>query len=66
MLAKLPNEKHPIQILQSLEHIVFGLNQENIESSVELTLNFYDAHNPISFHYLICNLIYSSCVCTKM
>ena len=45
--------------LKSLEKIIFDLNEDNINESVELTIGFYDDEFPYSFNLVICRLVYS-------
>ena len=40
--------------------IVFNLNEENIEYSVQQTMNLFDANSPYSFNLTICKLIYTA------
>ena len=46
------------RILDVLEQIIFKLNEENIESSVQQTMNLFDANFPYSFNVVICRLIH--------
>ena len=43
-----------LKIFQSLEQIIFGLNENNINESVESSLGFYDKEFPYSFNFIIC------------
>ena len=49
-----------IQILNTLEQIVFNLNDENLEFSVRQTMNFFDANFPYSFNLIICMLVHTA------
>ena len=54
------NKSHNIQILITLEQIVFNLNDENLEFSVQQTMNLFDANFPYSFNLAICMLIHAA------
>ena len=49
-----------MQISQSLESIVFGLNEENIEASVQSTNNLFVDIFPYTFNLLVSKFIYSA------
>ena len=53
------NKSIIIQILTELEQVVFNLNYENFELSVQQTMDLFDANFPYSFNFAICMLIYS-------
>ena len=54
------NQQSSIQILTALEQIVFNLNDENLELSVQQTMYFFDANFPYSFNFVICMLVLSA------
>ena len=43
----------------------FNINEENIESSVQQTMNFFDVNFSYSFNFVICNLIHSAFISQK-
>ena len=49
-----------MQILTALEQIVFNLDDENLEISVQQTMNLFDANFSYSFNFAICMLVYSA------
>ena len=51
------NKSRDIEILTELEQIIFNLNNENLEFSVQQTMNLLDANFPNSFNFVICKLV---------
>ena len=45
------------QILDALEQIILKLNEGNIDSSAQETMNLFDTNQPYSFNVVICRLI---------
>ena len=43
-----------------LEQIVFNLHEENVEYSVQQTMNLLDANFPFSFNFVICMLVHAA------
>ena len=54
------NDPCDIQILAALEKIVFNLNNENLELSVQQTMNLFYANFPCSFNLVICMLFHAA------
>ena len=51
------NKSGNIQTLIALEQIVFSLSDENLEISVQQTMNLFDTNFPYSFNFAICMLV---------
>ena len=49
-----------IRIPSTLEEIIFHMTDENIESSVQKTMNLFDANFPYSFNIVICMLVHTA------
>ena len=54
------NKTNTIQIFNALEKIIFNLNDENLEFSVQQTMNLFDANFPYSFNLVICILVHNA------
>ena len=54
------NKSCNIQILGELEKIIFNLNNENLEFSVQQALNLFDVNFPYSFNLAICTLVHAA------
>ena len=56
----LPNGKKYIQYIENIQHIIWDMDEENIQESVEIIINLFDANFPYSFKLILCQLIISS------
>ena len=54
------DESSSIRILGGLEKIIFNMNDENVEFSVQQTMNLFDGNFPYSFNVAICMLVYTA------
>ena len=54
------NKSSSVQILTAIEQIIFNLNNENLEFSVQQTMKLFDANFPYSFNLAVCMLVYSA------
>ena len=54
------NNSSNIQILTALEQVVFNLSDENLELSVQQTMNFFNASFPYSFNLAICMFVHTA------
>ena len=54
------NKSSSVQILIAIEQIIFNLNNENLEFSVQQTMKLFDANFPYSFNLAVCMLVYSA------
>ena len=48
-----------IKALLSLEQIIFDLNENKVDQSVETSIDFYNEETPYSFSLIISKLVYS-------
>ena len=60
MEPNLEIKENNLRELQSLEQIVFGISKDNIDFSVQSTIDLFDSNYSYSFNLIICRLIYSS------
>ena len=53
------HDKKYLQIFQSIEEIVFALDENNIVESVQSSFQLFEEESPYSFNLVVCRLVYS-------